>query len=120
MTVAYWILASLLAAFYLWSGGMKVVQSRDQMRPIMPWVDDVRLVLVRAIGLAEVLGALGLLLPRMTGIAPGLAISAAVGLTLLQILALGFHLVRGETRNLWLNVVLIALGIVTVWLAAYS
>ena len=32
MTVAYWVLASLLAALYLYSGGMKVLRTRDQLR----------------------------------------------------------------------------------------
>jgi len=36
--VAYWVLASLLAVFYLYSGGKKVLQSRDQLRPMMAWV----------------------------------------------------------------------------------
>ena len=63
MTVAYWIVASLLALFYLYAGGLKVLRSPDQLRPMMGWIDTVPLRLVRAIGVLEVLGALGLILP---------------------------------------------------------
>jgi hypothetical protein len=50
-------------------------------------------------------------------IAPGLAVAAAVGVTVLQVLALGFHASRGETKDLWLNGVLIFVGGVAAWLA---
>jgi hypothetical protein len=50
MTVAYWIVAALLALFYLYSGGLKVLRSPDQLRPMMGWIDTVPLRLVRTIG----------------------------------------------------------------------
>ena len=50
MTVAYWIVAGLLALVYLYSGGLKVVRSPDQLRPMMGWIDTLPLRLVRAIG----------------------------------------------------------------------
>ena len=39
VNIAYWIVAGLLALFYLYAGGMKVIRSRDQLRPMMAWVD---------------------------------------------------------------------------------
>jgi hypothetical protein len=69
MTVAYWIVAALLALLYLYSGGLKVLRSPDQLRPMMGWIDTVPLRLVRTIGVLEVLGALGLILPPLTGTA---------------------------------------------------
>jgi len=80
MTVAYWIVAGLLAVLYLYSGGLKVLRSPDQLRPMMAWVDAMPLRFVRTIGVLEVLGALGLILPPLTGIAPALALAAAIGL----------------------------------------
>jgi len=50
MTVAYWIVAAVLAALYLYSGGLKVLRSPDQLRPMMGWVDTVPLRLLRTIG----------------------------------------------------------------------
>lgn len=118
MTVAFWVLAGFLAVFYVSSGGIKVVRSRDALRPMMAWVDAMPLGLVRTIGLLEVLGALGLVLPPLTGVAPWLAVAAAMGLALVQVGALTLHLRRGETRVIGLNVALLVLAGVTAWLAA--
>ena len=117
MTVAYWIVAGLLALFYLYAGGLKVLRSPDQLRPMMGWIDTVPLRLVRAIGVLEVLGALGLILPPLTGIAPAVALAAAIGLVLLQVCAISLHLSRGEARLIGLNVVLLVLACVEIWLA---
>jgi uncharacterized membrane protein len=117
MLVTYWVLAALLAAFYLFSGGTKISQSRDRLRPMMAWVDDLPMARVRAIGVVEVLGALGLLLPPLTGIAPALAVAAAAGLAAVQVGAGALHLSRGETRQIGMNVVLLVLAGVTTWLA---
>jgi hypothetical protein len=115
--VAYWIVAALLALLYLYSGGIKVVRSKDQLRPMMGWIDTVPLRLVRTIGVLEVLGALGLVLPPLTGIAPGLALVAAIGLVLIQVGAISLHLSRGEAKLIGLNIVLLALAGVAIWLS---
>ncbi|MEV0270482.1 DoxX family protein [Hamadaea sp. NPDC050747] len=117
MDVAYWILAGLLALFYAYAGGKKIAQSPDQLRPMMGWVDQVPLPLVRTIGTLEVLGAIGLILPKLTGILPGLAIAAAIGLALIQVGGIALHLSRGEARLIGLNIVLLVLAAVTAWLA---
>jgi uncharacterized membrane protein len=117
MRVAYWIVAGLLALFFLYAGGKKVAQSQDQLRPMMGWVDQIPMPLVRVIGALEILGAIGLILPPLTGIASGLAVAAAVGFLLLQICATALHLSRGEARLIGLNLGLIAASAVTVWLA---
>lgn len=79
MNIAYWIVAGLLGLFYLYAGGVKVVRSRDGLRPMMAWVDSTPMPAVRAIGVIEVLGAIGLILPPLTGIAPWLALAAPSG-----------------------------------------
>lgn len=117
MGLAYWIAAALLALLYLYSGGIKVVRSKDQLRPMMGWIDTVPLRLVRTIGVLEVLGALGLVLPPMTGVTPGLALEAAIGLVLIQVGAIWLHLSRGEAKMIGFNVVLLALAGVAIWLA---
>lgn len=117
MTVAYWIIAGLLGVFYLYAGGKKIVQSQERLAPMMGWVDTVPMPAVRAVGAVEVLGATGLVLPPATGIAPVVAILAAVGFVVLQILAAGLHLSRGEAKDTGLNLVLILLAAVAAWLA---
>jgi DoxX-like family len=115
--IAYWIVAGLLAVFYLYAGGKKLVQSKEQLAPMMGWVDTVPMRVVRLIGAVEILGALGLVLPPLTGIAPVLALVAAIGFAVLQVLATGLHLSRGEGKVIGLNVVLIVLAVVAAWLA---
>jgi len=117
MIITYWILAGLVALFSAYSGVVKVVRSKEQLRPMMGWVDTVPLPVTRAIGVLEVLGALGLILPPLTGIAPWSAVAAAVGLVLVQVGAIALHLSRGETKVIGLNVVLLILAGVLVWLA---
>ncbi|CAL9430153.1 hypothetical protein SUDANB171_02027 [Streptomyces sp. enrichment culture] len=116
MTVAYWIVAALLAVFYLYAGGKKVAQSQEQLRPMMGWVDRVPMPAVRTIGALEVLGAVGLILPPLTGVAPWLAVASAIGLLLVQVGGIVVHLSRGEARLIGLNIGLLVAAGAAVWL----
>ncbi|MFC9672627.1 DoxX family protein [Streptomyces sp. NPDC058430] len=116
MNIAYWIVAGLLALFYFYAGTLKVIRSRDQLRPMMAWVESVPLPALRVLGAVEILGAAGLILPPLTGTACWLAPVAAVGFVLLQAGAIVVHL-TGEDRRITLNVALTATAAVTVWLA---
>jgi uncharacterized membrane protein len=116
MEIAYWIVAAILAAFYLYAGGMKIIRSQEQLRPMMGWVDTVPMPLVRLIGVLEVLGAAGLILPPLTGIATWLAIAAAIGLVLIQVGGIVVHLNRGEARVIGLNIALLAAAAAAAWL----
>ena len=116
MHVAYWIVAGLLALFSVYGGGVQVIQSREQLLPMMAWVDTTPMRAVRAIGVVELLGVLGLILPPLTGIAPWLAFAAAIGFVVLQIGATRVHLRRGD-RQIGLNLALILVAAATVWLA---
>lgn len=118
MEVAYWILAGVLALFYVYAGGQKLIRSQEQLNPMMAWAGTtVPMPGVRAIGAVEVLGAIGLILPAATGIAPVLALVAAIGFAVLQILAGLFHVRRGEAELTPLNWILVVLAAVTSWLA---
>ncbi|MFJ8508614.1 DoxX family protein [Streptomyces avermitilis] len=116
MNIAYGIVAGLLALFYFYAGTLKVIRSRDQLRPMMAWVDRVPLPALRALGTAEILGVTGLILPPLTGITPSLALAAAIGFVLLQTGAIAVHL-TGEDRRITLNVGLTTTAAVTIWLA---
>ena len=117
MAIAYWIIVALLAFFYLYSGGAKVVRSKAKLQPMMGWVDRAPGWTIKTIGILEVLGAIGLILPPLTGILPGLAIAAAIGLVLVQVGGIIVHLTRGESKVIGLNVALLVLAAVEVWLA---
>src|SRR6267143_301642 len=91
MNVALWIVQGLLAALFLFAGGAKLVLSLDQM------VGPVALPgwFLRFLGVAEVLGAFGLVLPGLLRIRPGLTPLAAAGLVIIMIGATVVTLVGG-------------------------
>ena len=112
MNIALWVVQGLLAAVYLAAGVMKVARSREQMVASggFEWAKDMTDGAVKAIGAVEVLGALGLVLPQLTGIAPVLTPIAAVGLVIVQVFAMRVHLKLGETKSLPVNVILLLLA----------
>ncbi len=112
MNIALWVVQGLLAAVYLAAGVMKVVQPRERMVASgrFDWAKDMSDGAVKAVGAIEVLGAIGVVLPWLTGIAPILTPIAAVGLVIVQVLAARVHLKLGETKSLPGNVVLLLLA----------
>lgn len=112
MNIALWIVQGLLALAYLAAGGMKVAQPREKLVATgnFDWMTDTSDNGVKAVGLVEILGALGLILPQLTGIAPILTPIAAVGLVLVQVFAARVHLIRKETKVLPANVILLLLA----------
>ncbi len=116
MNLVLWIVAGVLALAMLGAGGMKLARSRDQLREAgMGWVDDFSPAAVKAIGAAEVAGALGLVLPPLVDVATWLAPLAAVGLLLTMLGAVVVHLRRGETPMLVPPLVLGVLAAVVAW-----
>ncbi|MEV4179614.1 DoxX family protein [Nonomuraea sp. NPDC049709] len=101
MNIALWIITGLLTALYLFSGFGKLFVPREkmaQMANAARWVLDFKSGTLKAIGALEVLGAVGLILPALLGIAPVLVPLAASGLTLLMTGAVIMRIRRGETK----------------------
>ena len=92
MSVALWTVQGLLALLFLGLGLMKLTMPLDDPAMTM----GLPVPLFRFIGLVEVLGAAGLVLPGLTKIRPGLTPFAAAGLTLVTIGATAFHLLHGD------------------------
>lgn len=115
VNIALWTAQGLLALAYLAAGGLKVVRPRERLvaSGTFDWMRDSSDAGVKAVGLVEILGALGVTLPWLTGIAPVLTPIAAVGLVVVQVGALRVHLVRNERRPLPANVVLLLLAAFT-------
>ena len=97
MTIAYWIVAGLVALAFLAAGSFKLTQSKEQLKSKgMAWTDESSANAVKGIGAVEVLGAIALIAAPLTDIAPVLAPIAAVGLTLTMVLAARMHSRRSE------------------------
>lgn len=110
MDITLWILQIPLAVVFAAAGGMKLTQPREKLRSSMPWVEDFSDQSVKLIGVAEVLGAIGLVLPAAIGIAEWLTPTAAACLALVMVLAAVAHLRRREPSNVAVNAVLFALA----------
>ncbi|WP_458687592.1 DoxX family protein [Nocardia tengchongensis] len=115
MNIALWIVAGALAAMFAMAGVMKSTQPQAKLAEKLPWVADVSLPTLRVIGVAEVLGALGLILPAWTGIAPILTPLAAVGLAVIMALAAVTHARRKEPAAIVFNLVLLAASVFVAW-----
>jgi uncharacterized membrane protein YphA (DoxX/SURF4 family) len=112
METALWIAQVLLAAIFLVTGTTKLTQPRLKMAAgPMRWAADVTDAQFRTIGLLEVLGAIGLILPAALGIAPLLTPLAAVGLVLTMVGAIRTHVRYAETDRLAVPIVVLALAL---------
>jgi uncharacterized membrane protein YphA (DoxX/SURF4 family) len=110
MNIALWIVQVALALAFGMAGFMKLTQPYEKLSERMAWVNDFSPNIVRAIGLIEILGALGLILPGVTGILPVLVPLAAVGLLLDMVGAALTHVRRKEFSIIVANLVLLALA----------
>ncbi|MFE5474295.1 DoxX family protein [Nocardia sp. NPDC056541] len=113
MNVVVWIVSGLLAAVFLLAGAMKLAKSKEQLvaDPKMGWAEPFPEGLIKFIGVAEVAGALGLILPGVFGIATWLVPAAAIGLAVIMVGAIVTHGRRGEWSNVVMTVVLLALTV---------
>lgn len=111
MNIAIWVVQGLLAIAFLGAGMMKLMRSREQLiEGGMGFVEDAPMHIVRIIGALEVAGAIGLILPWLSGILPILTPLAAVGLILTMIGAAIVHIRRGEYSRVVPPLVLLALA----------
>ena len=109
---ALWIVQGLLAALFLFAGGMKLITPVEVLSVMSPFPGE----FIRFIGICEVLGAVGLILPYALRILPGLTALAAAGLVVIMVgatvttLAIGGGLLAAPTLVLGLLASLVALG----------
>jgi uncharacterized membrane protein len=118
MNLMLWIVAGLLAVAYLAGGGGKLIMPKKKIAAIAPsarWVEDFNPGSVKAIGALEVLGAVGLILPAATGIAPVLVPLAAAGLVLIMVGAVITRLRRHEFKFMVADLAYLALAGFVAW-----
>jgi uncharacterized membrane protein YphA (DoxX/SURF4 family) len=109
MNVALWTVQILLAAAFLVSGITKVIRPSEKLKAGLP---EFHPGVIRLISVAEILGALGLILPGVTGIAPILTPVAGSGLAIIMVGAVVTHVRRKERGSAAANLVLLVLAAV--------
>ncbi|WP_435106209.1 DoxX family protein [Nocardiopsis synnemataformans] len=116
MNVVLWVIAGLLAVTFLLAGLMKVIQSKEKLAASgMAWTEGFSAGAVKGIGVLEVLGAIGLVLPPVLGVVPILAPLAAAGLGVMMLGAAIVHARRKENQMVAVNAVLLLLAAVVAW-----
>ncbi|MGM9929286.1 MAG: DoxX family protein [Bacillus sp. (in: firmicutes)] len=103
MNIALWSIQILLALLFLMVGCKKVFQADKEMAASL---NNNHFLLI---GIAEILGAVGLILPWALDVVPVLTPLAAVGLALIMILAVIFHAKRKENKSVVTNIIILAL-----------
>tara|TARA_R110000868_G_scaffold337359_2_gene598236 strand:- start:18135 stop:18542 length:408 start_codon:yes stop_codon:yes gene_type:complete len=113
--IALWVAQGILAAMFIMAGLMKASQPLEVLAESLPWVTSTPVGLVRFIGISEVLGGLGLLIPSIFRFKPFLTVWAAIGLAVIMVLAAIFHVSRGEFAAIGMNIVLLAFALFIAW-----
>jgi uncharacterized membrane protein YphA (DoxX/SURF4 family) len=110
MDITLWVIQVILGLAFIMFGSMKAFQY-EKSKASLPWVKDSSKGLVIFIGVAEILGGLGVIVPQATGILTWLTPLAAVGIAVIMILAGGFHIKRKENKAIWLNLIFLLLAL---------
>jgi hypothetical protein len=112
---ALWAVQLVLAALFGAAGFAKLTMPIDALAQQMSYVPVVGAATTRFIGAAELLGAIGLVLPAATRIAPRLTALAATGLATVMVLAVGYHLTHAEPQVVPINLLLGSLAAFVAW-----
>jgi uncharacterized membrane protein YphA (DoxX/SURF4 family) len=115
MNVALWIVQFLLAATFVGAGLWKLGTPVPVLAAKMPWMGQVSHGLLTLTAVFDTLGGVGVLLPSLTRVKPGLTVVAALGCVALQASAIAFHIFRGEAANTPFNFLLVALSLFVAW-----
>jgi len=110
-----WISQAILAVTFGMAGMMQISMPVGDLAKSLPWVEDVPEFLVRFIGVCELAGALGMVLPSLTRILPVLTPIAGVGLAEIVLFATVLHLMRGQVSGFGTSVFLGSLSALVAW-----
>ena len=97
------------------TGIWKLITPVSALAAKFPWMGEVSPAFLRLTAVVNLLGGLGVLLPTLTRVKPGLTVLAALGCAVFQLCAIVFHLARGEAANTPFNFLLVALSVFVLW-----
>lgn len=112
--IVLWIAQVVLAAFFIAGATMKF-QPIEMIAAMMPWTGQVPAWVVRLLGVLDLFGAIGLILPSLLRIKPHLTPWAAIGIMALMACAIIFHVSRGEASVIGVNIVIVLMAAFVVW-----
>ena len=115
ITIALWTAQVLLFLLFAGTGAWKLTTPIPALGAKFPWMGEVSPAFLRLTAVFDLLGGIGVLLPTLTRVKPGLTVLAALGCALLQLSAIVFHVARGEAANTPFNFLLVALSVFVLW-----
>ena len=115
LNIGLWIAQGLLAIMFIMAGVMKATQPIEELAVSLPWVTSSPVSLIRFIGISELLGGLGLLIPGIFRFKPFLTIWAALGLAIIMVLAAIFHASKGEYSAIITNILIMGIALFIAW-----
>jgi len=113
--ITLWVLQVLLACFFVMVGYSHALMPFDEIAQQATWMSDVPRWLSLFIGYAEIAGGLGLIIPAATRRASWLTSLAALGLAAIMILAIPFHILKGEASVIWIHALIAVLAVLVAW-----
>jgi uncharacterized membrane protein YphA (DoxX/SURF4 family) len=120
MNTTLWILQSFIAAIFLYSGVQKSIYSEQRLvAKGQTGVEGLPAGLIRFIGVSEILGTIGIILPLLLHILPILTTISAICFAVIMILAAIIHYKRHEPKNVFTNCVLFLICVFIVYGRAY-
>lgn len=115
LNIILWIAQVLLSLMFIMAGGMKLLIPITELAVKLSWVLYLPKLLVRTLGFIDLLAGIGVILPLALKIKPNLTLWAALGIILIMISAIVFHILRGEGSLIGVNLVLIILAVFVYW-----
>jgi uncharacterized membrane protein YphA (DoxX/SURF4 family) len=115
MNIALWVLQALLAAAFTGAGLMKLFGDREAIAERMSWVEKFPPAALKALAVAEILGAIGVVLPAVVNIAPILVPVAASCLAVVMVGAVVVHIRFHEPSAVLPPVVLFIAAVIVAW-----
>lgn len=104
MNTILWILQAIIAITFTYSGICKVTLSIPKMVALgQTGVEDVPLALIKFIGISEILGSIGLIVPELINVLPFFVVAAAIGIGVIMVPASSIHLSRKEFKAVLTN-----------------
>lgn len=114
LNVLLWISQGLIALTLIWAAYAKLLQPIEETAKMLPWALD-NPKLLTFTGIIDLLGGIGIILPAALKTQPKLSVYAAYGTIALMITASIFHISRGESSLIGLNIFFLILAMFVVW-----
>ncbi|SMG17053.1 DoxX family protein [Arenibacter troitsensis] len=114
LNVLLWIAQGLIALTLIWAAYAKLLQPIEETAKMLPWALD-NPKLLTFTGIIDLLGGIGIILPAALKIQPKLSVYAAYGTIVLMIAASIFHVSRGESSLIGMNIFFFMLAVFVVW-----